>query len=879
MKKKLLIFSLCLSFLTSCNTAAPISSTETETAVSSSETVTPETIITSPVTETSETTAKAIEESEAVTPLKKVFAANGKERELSENEWEEVEDVFDGLKNTNLYYPKAVGETLAYMTYTLGDDERTLFLKKGLTESYVTLDEKAEYEYAPDLEELFERYCFSDTADNREEYVSPEDRLVGLSVECDEPTKNEDYLNVARQLVGKWLDSLKDEEGEYKLKSYAFTDDIGENRVFQGDGYVNGGREFVCYVGFDASEDEDTVFYAAGTYDTFYHYYFGPGVLARFRWENGVCTLIDYDSAFALLTSDGITDGLYGIGKTETEYKTFYDFMNDSENVEEWLNNGMHSHLCSYRVSHNVMQLTNGMIVYMDIGTGPRPKEYGVFVESDMSQYYYDSEGDAKYSSPVDFIDGSGAVVMKYRKGFSVLFDDYNHDGNPDYAIRINSDIYGSTYDIRCMDCSGTPWEDSMEIYLYDQFDESIRLQVSDSGKILTLDYNEEGGLEYKEIGFTDKSNASREKVSPEAFMDYRMYSQKFFLPEELRAYETGESEIICYFWNNTNEAVTAGGKYSIQRKNGSKWETVVSDKRIDEKTVGAQGYTELSFDGSEITDDGLSLYRIKTDVNGKTIYGGFYMGNTAKAELIISSERYPEGSSEVSVTVKNNGIGTIYPDAAAVYRDDKLLCEIPKNKLAKIESGSAEAFTVSKEDIKGDFTAGKYSVVVKAGETEALGKIEVIPVPKEALYYFPESTKAEIKGDELILNLTNNVWNKKNAVIGLSGIMVLKDGVWYTTTYISNDYYNIDIPYRKTEKLVFTNSNYALNFLRKNFEELKESEYISEEERKKMENMTYEEYVREVLGFNSAEAGDLCRIVISVENSPYTEYVYFNMP
>lgn len=429
------------------------------------------------------------------------------------------------------------------------------------------------------------------------------------------------------------------------------------------------------------------------------------------------------------------------------------------------------------------------------------------------------------------------------------------------------------------MDCAGTPWEDSMEIYLYDEFDESIRLQISDSGKILKPDYNEVGEIEYKEIGFVDKSNASREKVSPESFIDYRMYSQKFFLPEELRAYETGESKIICYFWNNTGEPVTAGGEYSIQRKNGNRWETVVSGKESEIKTVGARGYTELYFDASEITDGNLYLYRIKTEVNGKTIYGGFYMGDKPKAELTISSERCPEGSQKISVTVKNDGISTIYPDLISVYRDNKLLGEIPKNKLAKIESGSIETFTVSKEDIKGDFTAGKYSVVIKSGETEVSGQIEVIPVPKEELYYFPKNAEAEIKDDRLILSLKNNIWNKKDAIIGLSGIMVLKDGVWYTTTYISDDYNHIDIPYRKTEKLAFTNSEYSLNFLRKNFDELKESEYISKEDREKIKNMTYEEYVKEVLGFNSAETGDLCRLVIKVKNSLYTEYVYFNMP
>ena len=100
--------------------------------------------------------------------------------------------------------------------------------------------------------------------------------------------------------------------------------------------------------------------------------------------------------------------------------------------------------------------------------------------------------------------------------------------------------------------------------------------------------------------------------------------------------------------------------------------------------------------------------------------------------------------------------------------------------------------------------------------------------------------------------------------------------------SYICNDFGGIKIPYRKTEELIFTNSDYTLRFLEKNFEELKESEHLSEEDKEKFKDMTYDEYVKEVLGVCTAEKGDLCRAVLNIlidDRYTYTEYVYFEMP
>ena len=154
--------------------------------------------------------------------------------------------------------------------------------------------------------------------------------------------------------------------------------------------------------------------------------------------------------------------------------------------------------------------------------------------------------------------------------------------------------------------------------------------------------------------------------------------------------------------------------------------------------------------------------------------------------------------------------------------------------------------------------------------------------VPSEELYYFAERVEPKKSRGELSFKLTNNIWNKKTAIIGMASIMVLKDDTWYSTSYICNDFGGIKIPYRKTEELIFTNSDYTLRFLEKNFEELKESEHLSEEDKEKFKDMTYDEYVKEVLGVCTAEKGDLCRAVLNIlidDRYTYTEYVYFEMP
>lgn len=815
----------------------------------------------------------------------KAFSVNGNEIVLNSEEWDEVCSVLSNLQNDRVVLPKESGVRNDRIIVSFNDEEHYVVNVKGRNSSYISLDGRAEYYCNDEILDLFGKYN-DEKAGNNDTSMSPEKRLIGLTCECDEPKTPEEYLKVARKVVKPWLNSLKNEEGAYRLPSYSFTDDLSENREFHGDGYINGGREFVCYVGFDTpTKDEDTVFFASGTYDTFYHYYFGPGILARYRWENGVCTLIDYDEAFAMLTSDRLKSGLYGINDEETKYKTFYDFMNDKENVDNWLSKGYKSRLCSFRVSHNVMMLSNGTIILVDIGDSGRLQENGDLITGEMNKYFYDTEGDEKYSSPVDFIDGSGAVSMTYREGFPIVFDDYNHDGNPDFTLRISSDEKGSTYDVRCMDINGTPWEDNTEVYVYGEFDESIRLQVYDGGSILKPVKGEKGGTEYVRSGlFKDKSNAAHAAVSEEDFTDYRMYSQRYYLPEHLRNYGKEDKEIICYFWNNTEKPVTVSDEYEIERLNGEVWESIGNYKGQGAAVNGGDN-AEISYDISGIDSDYSALYRIKTTASGKTIYGGFYYGEMDRASLEISTEQFPSNTEEISFTVKNCGMSAVYPKYT-LYRNGEKLLEMTDNE--SINSGSGKQLVITSEDIGDSFRAGEYTLEATADGDSFTCKTEVIEVSPERRFYFPEKVAAEKTDDGILISLTNNIWNEEIAEIKEIGeAQVYRNGLWYSTLYVGEnvggyrDYF--DVPFGHTSKfLLFDNSSY-ISIARQYYDNITNGDYadiINEEDYKKISSMSFEEFLLANLNVVEVNKGDLCRVPFYLgENGKNTEYVYFEMP
>ena len=122
------------------------------------------------------------------------------------------------------------------------------------------------------------------------------DRMLKYRVKCSEPKTEEEYFNAAATLVGAWLDTLKNETGEYRLGSYSFNGETlpTERDIVRGVGLISGGREFCCTIGFDVKGISKNSVFAEpknSGYNKFYNYYSGALVVVRCRWENGECRI------------------------------------------------------------------------------------------------------------------------------------------------------------------------------------------------------------------------------------------------------------------------------------------------------------------------------------------------------------------------------------------------------------------------------------------------------------------------------------------------------------------------------------------------------------------------------------------------------------
>jgi hypothetical protein len=508
-------------------------------------------------------------------------------------------------------------------------------------EGYIEIDGNY-YDVSDNLDSLIEALSQSGAT----MYMEPDEYLLTYTTSCDEPQTEDEYIAAAQDITGQWLEYLKTTKGEYRIRDYSFEKNYAANKSrLLADGYVNGLREWTVEVRFDVEGiPGNSVFYDETGYNTYYSYYFGPMVILRLRWQDGVCSVVDYDYAYmGAMYGGSLLDNLYGVRTSESSYDTFYEFMNDSENVNSYLNNGVYSKLISGVVSHNVLMLSNGSVYYVDIGgsSSYNPLSYsdGVYT-GQFARQFYDVDGSSTYGSPVTYDDSTQSpTTISFSEDFSLIFDDYNHDGNPDYTIKIDEDDNGSTYYVSCMSNDGTPRANpyNNEIYLAGCFDDSVRLQRYENGYVYW--HYEDGRL-----------------TSNQELDDYRMYSQRYYEPEGLNSYKEGTENVICYLWNNTDEAVQLGSSYDIEGYVNGDWVSVAAGLSLsgtdiinddclgstdsqtsgDDKFVSPYSHIAISFDVSEASNTNADAnaniagneYRIVLQLeDGKTVYGGFYMG------------------------------------------------------------------------------------------------------------------------------------------------------------------------------------------------------------------------------------------------------------
>jgi hypothetical protein len=724
------------------------------------------------------------------------------------------------IKSTNTVYEYGV-------KFYEGNSYYHLFKYVGANESYIGTDENY-YETSDTLDSLIETLIQSDAT----LYMEPDEYLLTYTASCDEPQTEEAYVAAAEDITAQWLEYLKTVDGEYHIKTYSFDKNYAANESsLLADGYVNGLREWTVEVRFDVDGiSDDSVFYNETGYSTYYSYYFGPMVILRLRWQNGVCSVVDYGDAYIGATYGGsLLDGLYGIRtseSSESSYATFYEFMNDTENLNSYLTNGTYSRLLENTISHNVLMLSNGSIYYADIGSSSsygEPKYSDGVYTGKFARQFYDINSDSTYGSPVTYDDSTQSPnTLKFHDDFSLLFDDYNNDGNPDYTIKIGEDENGSTYCISCMSNDGTPRANPYdnEIYLAGCFDDSVRLQRYEDG--------------YVRWSYNDN------KLTPSTTLDdYRMYSQRYYEPDGLNSYADDTMEIVCYLWNNTGKKVQLGNSYTIEQYVNGDWVSVTDEREISDdditidsclnpadgstNTLPAYSHLAISFDVTDITATYKSEYRIALALeNGQMVYGGFYMGE--------GENKSNENTTARNVSGDSSGTSDWYhfADNPPVKKDSDGATITITNKISTKETAtdvSPRGFYVL-EDGK---WVQLYCDVSFADDEEGAGNYRDIDygdsvyvrISKDSSYY--SSSQSTLHRYVFFGNLTEGIGQMLTGVLGKEKAAGISGGLF--SIYLATE-------------LLYTNSQTS------------------------------------AFSADFPKEGDICRLQLSVDD--YCEYVYF---
>ena len=271
--------------------------------------------------------------------------------------------------------------------------------------------------------------------------------------------------------------------------------------------------------------------------------------------------IVDYGSG-----GDNLTAGLNGIREKNTQYDTLFDFYRDTAQVAKL------DKACTYDTRSRQPNAATSPIFMADgrIGYVAIYPRYSATTDSKgikttvYDNYFFDESYNGTYSSPIDY--KSEAQKENFREKFELVFDDYNSDGSADFALKRSAEdenADGATYEVRCMSNDLTPRAERFSFFMAGRHEESIRLQHTDNGGYVYWSKGEDGKL---------KANVTVD--------DYRMYSERYYLPADLRFYDD-EKTVYCFFWNNTAKDVKVGGKYHVEYNKNGKWVSVTDRESI----------------------------------------------------------------------------------------------------------------------------------------------------------------------------------------------------------------------------------------------------------------------------------------------------------
>ena len=507
------------------------------------------------------------------------------------------------------------------------------------------------------------------------------------------------------------------------------------------------------------------------------------------------------------------------------------------------------------------MRLANGEIYFLVIG--PMDDIYcvenGDKIGGPMRQAFYTRSRKDGYTSPVCYDqENRQPKWIEFSKDFKLVFDDYNGDGNPDYAIKVGGDANGTVYYLECMDYIGWPSASRGEIYVYGRFEDSIRFQIVESGKI-AVPVKTDSGVEMRIFGITDKNGTGRDG----SVDDHRLYSQRYYMPNAFNSYSAGTGKIIFNAWNNTDKNAEFGGDFTIERETDNGWEEI-SRGVCETVSVPAYNCGELSVDVSGISASVRSEYRVVMTVNGKKIYGGFYMGGgEAPTVLAISGgEPLPDNRIEMKFTVENTGAATARVISAELYKGDAKIQDVDIRSLKNLPSGDVAVLSVRSDSEL--FSAGEYKLKVYTDGGEFTAAQTLISVPENQRFHL-SAVSAEKTSGGVKFTLQNNKYDRSEvANAKIASICVLKDNSWQSLTLFPAEFKTINSIFEISESEPFS---------------LKSGESATFEFIPASEIEALRELLDELGEDHEVEISRGDRLAVAVDIDGNVESVYFTLP
>lgn len=757
---------------------------KSETAASQTETTTETEAETEPVTETEEQEEPGSDEEEDIgdrASLSMGYIQSGEINEAQTAELIKAAKALKPLESSGLTLIDG-GDDLKLNIFT--EDGSESYTRKLSDKGWVLIDTKLNcYEDSPELSALASKII----AGSREAVTS----LDGdhYSIECEEPTTEAEYVSAAVKCCEAWFTSLQSEDTEeyYRNNGFKITEveeESGHQKCnYLSCGMVDGVKEFVVEICFNAEDCGDNTFYddyyQEGRYTEAGTFWSGNYICGRFKWQDGRCTLTQIGTRDQ---SESLQSGLNGIPDKDG-YRNFFEFARRSDYKKAVEESFVPYGRCT--VSANLTQTEDGKPINVDIYTNAYEETKDGFNAIWDERAYIN--GEATYSTGLYFTDnGTGHMPDTLPKQFDLTFDNYDGDANPDFCCRYDSDSEGTYYvlesvqtDGRIFNLSGRAFEGG--IYIAGCTEPSPRLQ-----RTANIPYI---GWKKDESGYYPTDNNG----TPTDLPDLNMYSDRFFLPDDLKLYSKDEDTVTCFLWNNTDSEVTTDTTYSIEMSENGKWKTVAKDLSCKSEKIEPRGYAEVSYDISSVKDRYNTVYRIVQKCGSREACGSFWLEGKEVVTIRVKAEPYLLGAASGSFSVEDNGFSETKIESAYITDGST---EYPLTIFPSDDTGFT--FTAEKLPEK----AGKYKLVVN-------GSAQCSIAFKDMTDDIP-GIKAEhkIDGEDIKLSLTCS------ADAELINVVTFKDqgGRWSSVPFLPGD--GAESYLKKNKKFGVTLQNFFDDYL-----------------------------------------------------------------